>query len=140
MDSGDNGIIQFDTDACFVRSIQENRITIKILGEKSSTWRYFTNYEIVSYEEEQYFIIFIKTHEKQQFFKVNKVFIQQETFFVNTYTDITLQEAGSVDRQNGGSFQCVNGFISLVGGGLSCNISTKDPSSFQTGYLDWPLR
>ena len=80
MDSEDNGIIQFDTDACFVRYIQENRITVKILGDKSSTWRYFTNNDVVSYEGEQYFFIFIERHKKQHFFKVNKVFIQEETF------------------------------------------------------------
>ena len=72
MDRGDNGIIQFDAGACFVTSIHENRITVKILGDEISTWRYFTNHNIASFEGDRYFFIFIETH-KEHLFKVEKV-------------------------------------------------------------------
>ena len=74
VDSRDGGIIQFDTDACFVRSLQENRITVKVLGnEKESFWRYFSNHDVVSYEGDMYFFIIIEQNVKQHIFKVDKV-------------------------------------------------------------------
>ena len=79
MDFGDNGIIQFDTDACFFRTVKENSgITDKILGDENSFWRYFSNHDdVVSFEGEQYFFIIIEQHVKQYFFKVHKVYIKK---------------------------------------------------------------
>ena len=79
MDFGDNGIIQFDTDACFFRTVKENsRITDKILGDENSFWRYFSNHDdVVSFEGEQYFFIIIEQHVKQYFFKVDKVYVKR---------------------------------------------------------------
>ena len=79
MDFGDNGIIQFDTDACFVRTVKENsRITDKILGDENSFWRYFSNHDdVVSFEGEQYFFIIIEHHVKRYFFKVHKVYMKR---------------------------------------------------------------
>ena len=74
MDSEDNGMITFDTAACFVRTVKENRTTVKILGDENSFWRYFSNHDdVVSFEGEQYFFIIIEQHVKQSFFKVHKV-------------------------------------------------------------------
>ena len=74
MDSGDNGMITFETGACFVRTVKENRTTVKILGDENSFWRYFSNHDdVVSFEGEQYFFIIIERHVKPSFFKVHKV-------------------------------------------------------------------
>ena len=71
-------------------------------------------------------------------------YLFKKRLFVPTYRYCIIallsQASGLVDKRNGGSFQCDNGFISLVENDLSCNMGTKDPSSFQTGYSNWQLR
>ena len=76
------------------------------------------------------------------FSKLTRYLFKKRLFVPFLHTDKALlsQASGLVDKINGGSFQCDNGFISLVEDDFSCNMGTKDPASFQTGYSNWPLR
>ena len=136
VDTGDNGIIQFDTQACFVISMQENRRTFEIYGnETKTTWRYFTNYNIVSFEEEHQILFIIEQRKKQHFIKIDKVEICLN--FCLTKWCI-LKTTGMSERLKGIYFNCGEGNINLVEDELSC--FRKANSSLIIDFFNWDLR
>ena len=113
MDFGDNGIIQFDTDACFFRTVKENSgITDKILGDENSFWRYFSNHDdVISFEGEQYFFIIIEQHVKQYFFKVHKVYIKKRVLQNITWLVKGIRAGREIERNFISMCQRIHQFV-----------------------------